>query len=270
MKKIALLVFFSLTMSLIVVAQTWEWAQRQVHYSGNTNACVWPKDVAVDGSDNILSCGYYAGEGVDEITFDGIIANGFGVGAFHYSGFVAKYNSSGTIQWVQRIGSGPTNGGVQVKGITSDASGNVYAVGYFERTTRFGGLLNSDSGGETKTSVYGKDGFIAKYNSTGIFQWVKVIAADAVIQGSTSVEGIRVTNNAIYVVGTYDDKILFGGGISLTSKMDGSFYYNDIFVAKYDLSGDCTWARSAGGAKTDYGYGIAIDPSENIFISGIF
>lgn len=249
---------------------TWQWVKSQIHSVGNTNACVWPRDIAVDPSDNILSCGYYAGESVDAVTFDGINANGYGTGAFHYSGYIAKYNTNGVIQWVARMGSGPTNGDVVVNSITSDPSGNVFAAGKFTRTARFGGQLTVDAGGVTRTSVYSNDAFIIKYNPSGVFQWISVIAAAATPQGSKSIEGIRVSSNAIFVVGTYSARIEFGSGISLTSTLDGASYSNDIFIAKYDLSGNCIWARSAGSNKTDYGWGMAIDATDNIYFTGTF
>ena len=258
-------VMLTLMFTSTVTAQ-WQWVKKGNRTDDNNG--VYTHDIAVDASNNGIIGGYYCGTSADQCNFDGTLVNGYG-SAFHYSGFIAKYNAAGTIQWMDRIGSG-NDGHVEIKGVTTDASGNVFACGYFERTTRFGGLLNADAGGITKTSVYSGDGFIAKYNSAGVFQWVSVIAAAATPQGSKSVEGIRVSNNAIYVVGTYNAKIDFGGGITLTSLMDGASYSTDIFIAKYDLSGNCIWANSAGSSKTDYGYGLALDPSENIFISGNF
>lgn len=45
----------------------------------------------------------------------------------------------------------------------------------------------------------------------------------------------------------------------------------DIFLAKYDASGNCVWARKLGGPVFfDAGFGLALDGSGNIFVTGSF
>ncbi|HRI59545.1 MAG TPA: hypothetical protein PK228_07470, partial [Saprospiraceae bacterium] len=44
----------------------------------------------------------------------------------------------------------------------------------------------------------------------------------------------------------------------------------DIFLAKYDASGNCVWAKQAGGTGFDSGDGIALDGSGNVHITGYF
>jgi hypothetical protein len=47
---------------------------------------------------------------------------------------------------------------------------------------------------------------------------------------------------------------------------------SDIFVAKYDTSGNLQWARGYGNPNTtaDVGYAIAVDPSNNVVVTGQF
>ncbi|MFI5222132.1 MAG: PKD domain-containing protein, partial [Bacteroidia bacterium] len=42
----------------------------------------------------------------------------------------------------------------------------------------------------------------------------------------------------------------------------------DVFIANYGPSGNLQWTTYYGGSSTDVGYGIAIDASSNIFITG--
>ncbi|PKP01328.1 MAG: hypothetical protein CVU11_15510 [Bacteroidetes bacterium HGW-Bacteroidetes-6] len=252
-------------------AQSWDWAKAHIHSAGNVNACVWPQDLGIDASNNIVTTGYYAGISTDAVSFDGITANGYG-SAFHYTGYVCKHNSSGTVLWAQRFGSGGTtqDGNVQGICVSTDASGNVYVAGNFSRDCRFGGSLTANSGGTVLTSVYGDDGFIAKYSSAGTFQWVKQIASSTTApQGSESVKGIEVTTSGIYVTGTFNGRTNFGGTY-LTSTMDGASYSTDVFIAKYDLSGNLVWVRLAGSNKTDYSTGISADASDNFYVFGDF
>lgn len=45
---------------------------------------------------------------------------------------------------------------------------------------------------------------------------------------------------------------------------------SDLFVAKYTNNGTFIWAFSAGGADRDAAYGVAIDVTNNIYITGYF
>jgi acetyltransferase-like isoleucine patch superfamily enzyme len=44
----------------------------------------------------------------------------------------------------------------------------------------------------------------------------------------------------------------------------------DIFVAKFDSTGNLVWVKSAGGIGTDAGRGIAMGSSGNIYVAGFF
>src|SRR2546428_1952090 len=79
-----------------------------------------------------------------------------------YETFLAKYNSSGTIQWVRQacresLSAGDLN-------IAADASGNVLLTGGFQGTATFGSS-NVISAGQS-------DFLLAKYNSSGALQWI--------------------------------------------------------------------------------------------------
>jgi hypothetical protein len=66
------------------------------------------------------------------------------------------------------------------------------------------------------------------------------------------------------VAGYFDDTATFGG-TNLTSR-GGS----DIFVAKYDSAGTLAWVKQEGGANNDYGDGIAVNGTGNIYVTGDF
>ena len=56
-----------------------------------------------------------------------------------------------------------------------------------------------------------------------------------------------------------------GATNDLTSNGD-----KDIFVAKYNSSGAYQWAFNIGGSKDGAGYGIALDASSNVYVTGNF
>jgi Beta-propeller repeat len=71
-------------------------------------------------------------------------------------------------------------------------------------------------------------------------------------------------NGNVVVAGYFGGTANFGGG-SFTSSGG-----NDIFVAKYASDGSYVWAKRFGGTGSDYGYGVAVDGSGNVVVTGNF
>jgi hypothetical protein len=66
----------------------------------------------------------------------------------------------------------------------------------------------------------------------------------------------------IYMTGEFGATATFG---DFTVETKGDL---DFFVAKYSPAGKCLWVRTAGGAKIDRGYGVAVDAQGNVFATG--
>lgn len=196
-----------------------------------------PGGIEVDINGNVYLTGYFSGTA----TFGTVSM----ISAGNYDIFIAKYTGSGGIEWVQKIGS--TNGDYGYK-ITTDTQGNSYIAGYCPSTTTIG-----------LTTISGN--FIAKYNSTGIFQWVQ----KAGTSGET--KGITVdTNGNVFITGSFYASTTFGT-ITLTSSGSSDM---DIFIAKYNNSGTLQWAQRAGGVGTDSSQDIAAGMNGNVYLTGYF
>lgn len=101
--------------------------------------------------------------------------------------FLAKYNSSGSVQWLTRLNS-PAQ--IIVNGISSDSSGNIYVVGMFETSmTMFsqGGSVAAFTA--TTASAGNRNAFLAKYNSSGVAQWL-------LPRGGTTSEAFAVASDS--------------------------------------------------------------------------
>src|ERR1044072_3343733 len=80
------------------------------------------------------------------------------------------------------------------------------------------------------------------------FQWVHGTGGT----GTESGDAIATDHDGnSYVTGTFR----YGNFGSFTLTSTGSFL--DVFIAKYDSSGNCLWAKRAGGPGNDYAYDIA-------------
>ena len=80
--------------------------------------------------------------------------------------FTAKYDSSGTLLWLDELGTAEHPGGDDAEGLAVDADGNAYTSG----TT--GTLLDGVHGHEP-TDNGGDDAFLASYDSDGHRRWVQ-------------------------------------------------------------------------------------------------
>jgi len=132
--------------------------------------------------------------------------------------------------------------GWEMDGVTAvDTSGNVYLAG----TTN--GVLTTSTG-------TGK-GFLAKYNSSQVEQWVVQFGGTAPSQ----ISGVAVDAvGAIYVTGTS------------TAAMDGELYAGggDMFLMKFDASGAWQWTRLRGTASSEQATSVAIDTVGDIYVAG--
>ena len=169
--------------------------------------------------------------------------------------FVVKYDASGNVLWAQSAGGYESDG---ANGISTDASGNVYVTGYFQDSTITFGTI-------TLTNVvnYGyRDIFVVKYDASGNVLWAKSAGGYGVDAGngiSTDAKG------NVLVTGSFDSAPITFGTTTLTNAG-----LDDIFVAKYDTSGNLLWAKSAGGTSSDVGSGISADANGNVLVIGNF
>jgi len=168
-----------------------------------------------------------------------------------------------TCQWAEKISG---NRDEFAKSIVVDRDGNVYVAGNFTSDT-----LNFNNGKTVKNSLPKSDVFtnneiyIAKYNSSGKCLWTQRIIANTNRSHTISDMAIDTTGN-LYIIGSFDSITLyFDENITLNSNYNGCAY-----IAKYNSNGKCLWAEKIDGKGEDVGLSIALDSSENLYVSGQF
>ena len=215
---------------------TWKWAVQT-----NATNRTYPFDIAVKGNSV-----YFGGEmngGTTTIGNTTFTSSGAG------SGFLAKYDTTGTFQWAKEIIS---TDDADVYGITIDNNDDVVITGFF----------NQDATIDTSTfNVTNKGMFLAKYSSVGNFYWASII------ESSNSIEGWKVASNdknELFVFGPYYGSLTFN---STTFTSNGS---QDLFLTKYDTNGNPIWIATGGGSANDYGLELSIANDGNIHLVGYF
>jgi len=193
-----------------------------------TDVNEYGRGVTVDSSNNIYVTGSTYG-GLDGNTSSGSADI-----------FLVKYNSSGTKQWTQQLG---TSGHDLGFGVTVDSSDNIYVTGY----------TSGELDGNTHSGY--SDLFLAKYYDNGTKQWTQQLGTTT----SESWEGVTVdSSDNIYVTGNTD-----GGRDGNTSAG-----YSDIILVKYNSSGTKQWTQQLGTSSSDQGFGVTVDSSDNIYVTG--
>ncbi len=188
---------------------------------------------------------YVTGTFGGSMDFGGATLVGEGLG----DAFITKYNSAGKLQWVKQGASSGWNGG---RGIAIDGDGSVIWVGRIEGQTTFDGVQLPGIG---QNDVY-----VVKYAPNGTIQW----GASSGGAGMDWANAVAVDQNGnIYVTGYYNGNATFGTQ-SLSSKGQ-----QDIFIASYNPTGTLRWVQSAGGAENDAGYGLAVGPNGDVYLTGI-
>lgn len=168
--------------------------------------------------------------------------------------FLAKYDASGNLLWAKNAGGTSSD---DARSVAADASGNIYMTGSFQSPTLSFGTTTL-----TNVSSGSNDIFLAKYDPFGNVLWAK--SAGGTSSDVAHSVAVDASGNT-YMTGFFISPTLSFSSTTLTNAG-----WTDIFLAKYDASGNVLWAKSAGGTGTDEAYSITIDASGNNYITGYF
>lgn len=172
--------------------------------------------------------------------------------------FVVKLDEDGTLLWAKQMGSNDNDAGLS---LTIDNNNNVYTTGYFYQTVDF----DPGAGTYNLTAYNNSDIFVQKLDTNGNFVWAKYMG------GLNSDYGTSIVNDVdgnIYVMGMFAGEADFDSGIgTITLTGNGG---EDIFIEKYDSSGNEIWVAQMGAGSHDYGYSLATDTFGNLYSTGTF
>lgn len=165
--------------------------------------------------------------------------------------FVLKLNSSGSYVWAKQLTRSSYPSVPYVWAIAVDSSGNVYATGN-SPTADF------DPGAGT---VELSGGFVWKLDSSGSYVWAKVNGG---IHKAIALD----SSGNVYTTGYFYNTADFDPGAGTANLTSAGV--DDVYISKFDSSGNYVWARRMGGTDSDIGAGVAVDSNGNVFSTGMF
>ncbi len=141
------------------------------------------------------------------------------------------------------------------EGIECDKiTGDVYMVGEYQNTGVFGSV--------NITAASQSDYFLVKYNSAGVFQWVRTNTGT---NWADHGWGVAVDNSGnVYAVGSGSGPSVTFGTITLNCNVLNGF------VVKYNSAGTVQWANALGGAGQADCFDIVVDARGDSYITGYF
>ncbi|KXB97540.1 MAG: hypothetical protein AA908_06695 [Chlorobi bacterium NICIL-2] len=176
--------------------------------------------------------------------------------------FIVKYDANGNVQWAARQ-AGPSTD-ILYNLAVNKQTGDCYIAGYFSSSTYY---FSAGSSSYTTLSAFGgADGFVAKYNTNGVFQWARAI-------GGSSTEyayGVGVDGNGnVYATGmTYSYPCYFG---STSYSLYYSYSTPETWLCKFDANGNYQWATwGITGSSYEWAHDLAVNASGDVAIGGYF
>jgi len=243
----------------LLLLQSVAHAQWPVALGGADDDAIVVSEVAPSG--DVFVAGHFSGS--LETPAGLVISNGL------QDIFVARISAAGQLVWIAGAGGELTD---TVNALSLDSAGNVYIAGEFFGTAQFGG-------GDISAYDDQTDGFLAKVNPAGDWQWARRMGspgpdratAVGTLPGDTSV--IPPIPESVIVAGSYqcqatfqdpdDDSIPILNGTCPSGR--------DAFVARYTAAGNGVWAVNRPGSSGFEGIDhLAIDDSGRAWLAGSF
>ena len=223
------------------VAQRWNWVVPAVGPSFDES-----RSLAMFPSGDLIIGGVFS----DSLMFGTQKVTAFG----NYDIVTARYNSKGRFIGGLNYGSFDAD---DAQSVVVDKNGNYYVAGSFSTEASVATeLIEALDPGST-------DMFIAKFNTIGILQWVKVFGSTTYDEGAPYIAVDSL--GAVYVAGG------FGGTAEFGTRKVISGGKMDAFVAKMSANGDFIWVQGWGSTENDMATAVSVSPNgDRIYVSGTF
>lgn len=180
--------------------------------------------------------------------------------------FVAKYDTAGAYVWAISMGS--SNKHDYSYAIDIDVAENVYITGGFEETVDFDPAAGTAT--LASASVNAQDIFVAKYNSSGVYQWAFQVGGNSSVDDHAFDIDVTPTGD-IYICGEVWGPADFDPSAAIYNINPSN---DQIFFANYTNAGAFVWAFDVGATgsngSADNGFGVKATPTGSLYVTGDF
>ncbi|MGE0588000.1 MAG: IPT/TIG domain-containing protein [Cyclobacteriaceae bacterium] len=176
--------------------------------------------------------------------------------AFCLSTHLLMAQENAFLGWAKSVGGSDADTGGS---IAVDNDGNVYTTGYFRNTADF-----DPGAGTFNLTATGLGAFISKLDADGNFVWAIELDGTQWERGF----GIAVDNAGnVYSTGYFAGTVDFDPGPGTANLFASN---SGCYILKLDTDGNFIWAKGTSGPEYEYGRAIAIDNSQNVYVTGEF
>lgn len=214
--------------------------------------------VATDAAGNVYSVGEFKGN-VDFDPGPGTYFMNSGSSNLSNS-FILKLSPAGNFIWAKQVQQ-LTAGNNLAGNIFIDAAGAIYY------SAQLFGILDADPGPAVfplGNAASSGESFLTKLDAAGNFVWAKILASN-----NTGIADFNIDQSGnVYATGFFQGTVDFDPGAGTYPLTSNGL--TDIFVLKLDMNGVFLWAGGIGSGANDYGYGLEINSSGEVFCTGTF
>ncbi len=207
--------------------------------------------VATDGAGNAYVASYFSGT----VDFDPSPTSATGrIAIGSYDIGVAKYDSTGALQWVSSIGGTDADVPFAIK-LAPD--GGVYVAGYASSGAVCAGLALPNAGGH--------DVLLARFSPDGTCTWAVSVGSS----GNDEAHDLVVESSGdVVITGSFTGTVDFdpGPGTGILISRGGT----DGFVARYGADGTFKGVAQFGGVGDDSGNALATTVEGDLVVAGTF
>ncbi len=208
------------------------------------------RDIAIDAAGNVVVTGDYRGT-IDLDPGAGVLNM---MSAGDYDAYVVQLSSVGDLNWGRSAGGTFNDIGL---GLALDSASNVIVTGRYNGPATFDAV--------SSVVLEGAGAFVMKLETGGNFVWARALSSTNLADGYSVATD---SDDNIVTVGTFFGTIDLDPSVGIANRTSNGG--SDMFVAKLDSAGGLLWGTSLGGLGFDAIYGVAVDASNGIYLTGGF
>jgi PKD repeat protein len=229
---------------------SWQWGKRGGSFAGSAGGSEEVVDIVHDRNGNTYVLAMNAIGAIP-------VTDGQAGSSIYDKLTLVSWNCEGNIRWIKNIGSA---GPVTTCGMGIDSSGSVYVAGNIQshNATKYGYFGSDTTLGNQKKTMY-----IVKYDSSGIFQWLR----------RPQPENFDITQGGNGIYGFIGIQVAPSGNVHLMAYCSPGAYENGAFtiaskgyyILQFNKDGLQPGATALQMATTDGGSAPNIDGQSNVY-----